>query len=85
MSKFRDQRGKYIHTYILYNIEIPHRLDIESQIKTQEETKNINVSLHTFGKVVMSLTSSGSYHIPYRDSKLTRILQGNLYSYKDII
>ena len=33
----------------------------------------------------MSLTSSGSYNIPYRDSKLTRILQGNVYSYKDII
>ena len=76
MSKFREV-NTYIHTYILYNIEIPHRLDIESQIKTQ--------SLHTFGKVVMSLTSSGSYHIPYRDSKLTRILRGNVYSYKDII
>ena len=66
-------------------IEISHRLDIESQVKTQQETKNINVSLHTFGKVVMSLPSSGAYHVPYRDSKLTRILQGNLYRYKDIV
>ncbi len=28
-----------------------------------------------FGKVVLALTSASSMHIPYRDSKLTRILQ----------
>ena len=28
-----------------------HRLDVESDSKLQEETKNINVSLHNFSKV----------------------------------
>lgn len=54
------------------------RLDSDAKLQQQTETKNINVSLHTFGKVVMSLTAStSSQHVPYRDSKLTRILQGN--------
>lgn len=43
-----------------------------------EEMKKINASLTTFGKVILGLTSAGSHHIPYRDSKLTRILQGSL-------
>ena len=28
-----------------------------------------------FGKVILALTAKGQAHIPYRDSKLTRILQ----------
>jgi hypothetical protein len=28
-----------------------------------------------FGKVILALTSPGNQHVPYRDSKLTRILQ----------
>lgn len=31
---------------------ITYRLDMDAQSRQQEETKNINVSLHTFGKVV---------------------------------
>jgi kinesin family protein 3/17 len=54
------------------------KIDAEAKYQQQTETKNINLSLHTFGKVVMTLTSSGSSHIPYRDSKLTRILQDSL-------
>lgn len=51
------------------------RLDTEAQIRQQEETKNINVSLHTFSKVVSALTTPSVKYIPYRDSKLTRLLQ----------
>eukprot|EP00047_Mylnosiga_fluctuans_P022700 m.124605 g.124605 ORF g.124605 m.124605 type:complete len:1235 (-) comp9354_c0_seq1:147-3851(-) len=43
-----------------------------------DETKNINKSLSAFGKVILALTSPGNHHVPYRDSKLTRILQGSL-------
>lgn len=39
---------------------------------------NINTSLTAFGKVVLALTSRGNLHIPYRDSKLTRILQDSM-------
>ncbi|KRX08581.1 P-loop containing nucleoside triphosphate hydrolase [Pseudocohnilembus persalinus] len=42
-----------------------------------EEAKKINLSLSCLGNVIHSLTS-GSDHIPYRDSKLTRILQESL-------
>ena len=32
----------------------------------------------TLGQVIQKLSSGGSQHIPYRDSKLTRILQNSL-------
>ena len=44
-----------------------------------DEAKNINKSLSALGLVIMSLTEGNSRaHIPYRDSKLTRILQESL-------
>lgn len=35
---------------------VVRRLDIDAQSKQQEETKNINVSLHTFGNVTDYIT-----------------------------
>lgn len=46
--------------------------------KRLEEAKNINKSLTTLGLVIFSLTDDRSSHIPYRDSKLTRVLQDSL-------
>lgn len=46
--------------------------------KRMDEAKNINSSLTAFGKVILALTSKGNTHVPYRDSKLTRLLQGSL-------
>ena len=45
---------------------------------TLEEAKNINKSLTTLGRVINSLTDGKSTHIPYRESKLTRVLQESL-------
>ena len=45
--------------------------------ETLEEAKKINLSLSALGNVIHSLTSTSDY-IPYRDSKLTRILQESL-------
>lgn len=46
--------------------------------KRLEEAKNINKSLTVLGQVINSLTDGKSTHIPYRDSKLTRVLQDSL-------
>lgn len=46
--------------------------------KRLDEAKNINKSLSALGLVINSLTDNKSTHIPYRDSKLTRILQDSL-------
>ena len=43
-----------------------------------EEAKMINKSLTTLGMVIYALTDKKSTHIPYRDSKLTRILSESL-------
>jgi len=46
--------------------------------QTLEEAKKINKSLSALGMVINSLTDGKSTHVPYRDSKLTRILQESL-------
>ncbi|KAI8052494.1 P-loop containing nucleoside triphosphate hydrolase protein [Syncephalis plumigaleata] len=46
--------------------------------QTLEEAKKINKSLTSLGMVINALTDGKSKHIPYRDSKLTRILQESL-------
>ena len=43
-----------------------------------EEAKIINKSLAMLGNVITALTDGKSSHIPYRDSKLTRVLQDSL-------
>ena len=45
---------------------------------TLEEAKIINKSLTTLGRVINNLTDGKSSHIPYRESKLTRVLQESL-------
>lgn len=43
-----------------------------------EELKSINLSLTTLGKVIGSLASGGKAVPPYRECKLTRLLQDTL-------
>lgn len=42
------------------------------------EMNNINSSLHTLGRCIAALTDPESSHVPFRDSKLTRILMDAL-------
>ena len=45
---------------------------------TLEEAKNINKSLSALGNVISALAEGSNTYIPYRDSKMTRILQESL-------
>ena len=46
--------------------------------KRLDEAKTINKSLSALGMVITALTDGKSTHVPYRDSKLTRVLQDSL-------
>lgn len=46
--------------------------------KRAQELANINRSLLTLGRVIQTLAEKNNKHVPYRDSKLTRILQDSL-------
>nr|XP_020007051.1 kinesin heavy chain [Castor canadensis] len=43
-----------------------------------DEAKNINKSLSALGNVISALAEGTKTHVPYRDSKMTRILQDSL-------
>jgi len=43
-----------------------------------KEATKINLSLSALGNVISALVDGKSQHIPYRDSKLTRLLQDSL-------
>lgn len=67
-----------------------HLVDLagsERQSKTQasgdrlKEGAKINLSLSALGNVISALVDGKTAHIPYRDSKLTRLLQDSLYHF----
>lgn len=49
-----------------------------SSVERRREGSYINKSLLTLGTVISKLTDAKAGHVPYRDSKLTRILQTSL-------
>lgn len=51
---------------------------IAASQKHVKELTSINKSLHALGNVISALSSTNRSHVPYRDSKLTRLLQDSL-------
>jgi centromeric protein E len=69
----------YYSTLNLVDLAGSERLsEIEMKSDVQDETAHINKSLFTLSLVVNKLAEGNATHIPYRDSKLTRILQNSL-------
>lgn len=50
-----------------------------------EEAKHINASLSALGNVISSLANQKQQFIPYRSSKLTRVLQNSLSGSSKIV
>ncbi|GMH64629.1 hypothetical protein TL16_g04008 [Triparma laevis f. inornata] len=76
-----DDRGEHIRVGKLNLVDLAGS---ERQGKTGatgerlKEATKINLSLSALGNVISALIDGKSQHIPYRDSKLTRILQDSL-------
>nr|GMD46350.1 kinesin-like protein KIN-7K, chloroplastic isoform X1 [Ipomoea batatas] len=68
------------------NLFLQHLIDLAGSESSRAETTGvrrkegsyINKSLLTLGTVISKLTDEKATHIPYRDSKLTRLLQSSL-------
>ena len=86
--KYRYMKKKYpqIFDYIFSCCRVGklHLVDLagsERQSKTGatgkrlKEATQINLSLSTLGNVISALVDGKSSHVPYRNSKLTRLLQ----------
>eukprot|EP00752_Nemacystus_decipiens_P011231 g9981.t1 len=76
-----DDRGDHIRVGKLNLVDLAGS---ERQSKTGatgdrlKEANKINLSLSALGNVISALVDGRSLHIPYRDSKLTRLLQDSL-------
>lgn len=70
--------------YFIHPICFPSPQGSERQGKTGatgqrlKEATKINLSLSTLGNVISALVDGKSTHVPYRNSKLTRLLQDSL-------
>merc|ERR1712072_663221 len=76
-----ELRGEHIRVGKLNLVDLAGS---ERQAKTGatgdrlKEATKINLSLSALGNVISALVDGKSQHIPYRDSKLTRLLQDSL-------
>ena len=76
----REEEGRAVKVSHLNLVDLAGSERVKqtnAQGQILKESQNINLSLMILGTVISKL-SEGNKHIPYRDSKLTRILQNSL-------
>ena len=82
-----SEAGQAMEDKVVYKVGKLHLVDLagsERQKKTEaegsrlDEAKSINWSLTVLGNVIKALIDKNAKHVPYRDSKLTRLLQDSL-------
>jgi len=83
-EKSTDKDGQEAVSYKVGKLNMVDLAGSERQKKTEaqgdrlDEAKSINWSLTVLGNVIKALVEPNSKHVPYRDSKLTRLLQDSL-------
>uniref|UniRef100_A0A673G626 Kinesin family member 5A, b n=1 Tax=Sinocyclocheilus rhinocerous TaxID=307959 RepID=A0A673G626_9TELE len=65
-------------SYCFFILEITQCIKTGAEGAVLDEAKNINKSLSALGNVISALAEGTKTHMPYRDSKMTRILQDSL-------
>ncbi len=70
--------GQYFLCLPIKNYESIYLINIDAEGERLREATRINLSLSALGNVISALVDGRSKHIPYRDSKLTRLLQDSL-------
>ncbi|KAK2118342.1 Kinesin-like protein kif3a [Saguinus oedipus] len=84
LQQYYTDASNLIFVMQLIAIRNLERLGSERQAKTGatgqrlKEATKINLSLSTLGNVISALVDGKSTHVPYRNSKLTRLLQDSL-------
>ncbi|QQP40267.1 Kinesin-like protein, partial [Caligus rogercresseyi] len=79
-----NEHSSRSHAIFLITVECSNENHIRRQAKTGatgnrlKEATKINLSLSALGNVISALVDGSSSYIPYRDSKLTRLLQDSL-------
>ena len=75
-----DTVKHYAKTGSLYLVDLAGSEKVSktgAEGRTLDEAKGINKSLMALGQVINALTTQNDQHIPYRSSKLKRILQSS--------
>eukprot|EP01062_Namystynia_karyoxenos_P046511 TRINITY_DN3488_c2_g1_i1.p1 TRINITY_DN3488_c2_g1~~TRINITY_DN3488_c2_g1_i1.p1 ORF type:complete len:1108 (+),score=497.38 TRINITY_DN3488_c2_g1_i1:90-3326(+) len=85
MKTDSEEEGEVVHSFKIGKLNLVDLAGSEKVRQTGatgqrlEESKHINKSLSHLGNVISALTAqNGRQHVPYRDSKLTRILEDSL-------
>ncbi|KAH6566484.1 hypothetical protein BASA50_011383 [Batrachochytrium salamandrivorans] len=83
-EKFRKKDDKCVTLSHLSLIDLAGSEKATDDLERRKEGAYINKSLLALGNVICRITEETSGHIPYRDSKLTRILQSSLSGHSRI-